>query len=106
MDNFPCTQCGVCCKQVGKVLQTNFQDPLTNFLLSKFPYKAKEDGSCEMLKDNLCTVYDDRPLICNITLVAKAKGRDVTEYYREQAAYCNELITREGLDPKYFVDIE
>ena len=106
MDEFPCTQCGLCCKQVGKALQANFQDPFTAFLLSKFPYKAKEDGSCEMLKDNLCTVYEDRPLICNITLLAKARGRDITEYHREQAEHCNELIIREGLDPKYLVYIE
>jgi Fe-S-cluster containining protein len=35
-----------------------------------FPYKAREDGSCEKLKNNLCSVYEDRPLLCNIDRMA------------------------------------
>ena len=103
MDKFPCTQCGLCCKQVGKALQANFQDPLTTFLLSKFPYKAKEDGSCEMLKDNLCTVYEDRPLICNIKLLSKFFNGTTEEYYRIVAEVCNKSINEADLDPKYLI---
>ena len=54
MKDFPCTSCGLCCKQIGLILTNKTQLPeLQQFLLSKFPYKALEDGSCEMLnKDN------------------------------------------------------
>jgi len=105
LDNFPCTQCGLCCKHVNS--RPPNLDPLTEFLLSKFPYKEKEDGSCEMLsEDNLCLVYDDRPLICNISLMAKVKGQDLNDYYQQSALSCNELITNAGLDHKYFVYLE
>ena len=115
MDNFPCTQCGLCCKHVNNkapnldVLLANKQylDPVRKSLFDLFPYKPKEDGSCEMLsEDNLCLVYDDRPLICNISLMAKAKGQDLNDYYQQSALSCNQLITNAGLDHKYFVYLE
>ena len=34
------------------------------------PYKANPDGSCEKLIDNRCSVYDDRPLMCDIGRMA------------------------------------
>jgi Fe-S-cluster containining protein len=39
-------------------------------VVDAFPYQAREDGSCEKLKDNRCTVYFDRPLLCNIDRMA------------------------------------
>ena len=107
MDDFPCTQCSLCCRNISNVLEADFSNPILTFLISKFPYKSKEDGSCEMLsEDGLCKVYHDRPLICNVKLVAIAKGQDLIEYYREFALYCNTLIVKADLDPKYFVYIE
>jgi Fe-S-cluster containining protein len=49
MTDFKCSQCGVCCKQAGKI-----------------GLPTKEDGSCKFLSDdNQCTIYDTRPDICN-----------------------------------------
>ena len=39
-------------------------------MIAEFPYKAKENGHCEKFHNNLCTVYEDRPLMCNIERAA------------------------------------
>ena len=104
MEDFPCTSCGKCCEKVGEVLKNqHLADPLTSFLLSKFPYKTKEDGSCEMLVDGLCSVYLNRPIICNIKAMARLKGIPLDDYYRESAEYCNILINASDLPDKYLV---
>ncbi|NOL49261.1 YkgJ family cysteine cluster protein [Pelistega europaea] len=57
---FPCTACGKCCRHVDK-------SELTSFL-------SRGDGVCQFLdeKTNLCTIYEQRPLVCR-----------VEDYYRE-----------------------
>ena len=104
MDTFPCTSCGKCCENLKDTLLNLHQtDPLTSFLLSIFPYKAKEDGSCEMLIDGLCSVYSNRPIICNIKAMAKLKDIPLDDYYRESAQYCNILINASDLSDDYLV---
>ncbi len=108
MDSFPCTQCGLCCKLVGKVLD-NIEnlDPIRRSLADNFPYKPKDDGSCEMLsEDGLCTVYHDRPDICNISTVAKALNISLTDYYLQSAKNCNKLIILLGEKPEYLINLE
>ena len=96
MKDFPCTSCGLCCKQIGLILTNKTQLPeLQQFLLSKFPYKALEDGSCEMLNsDNQCGVYNDRPLLCN----AKLLSISMHIPYEVIAQNCNDLMDKYGLD--------
>ena len=112
MDDFPCTKCGECCRQIANL--TNPSNP--NFksfptaiqdLISIFPYESKPDGSCSMLDDNgLCSVYDSRPIICNIKLAAQLFNLPILEYYRMNATYCNYLIDKAGLSHDYYVKIE
>ena len=87
---FPCTKCGLCCAKIGGVLKlksSRFQKEI-----DEFPYAAKEDGSCEMLKDGLCSVYENRPNICNIGFMKEKYGlQDV-----DIAASCNVLIYQYG----------
>ena len=45
---FPCTKCAACCKQVRGLMPT------------------KKDGSCVYLKEDRCSIYEDRPDICRI----------------------------------------
>lgn len=57
MDNltpFPCTSCGKCCRRVNLSEHTAYLD--------------RGDGVCRHFNDdtNLCLIYDDRPLICQI----------------------------------------
>lgn len=51
---FPCSSCGQCCKNVHLSEQTNYLD--------------RGDGTCRHFdnKSLLCTIYEQRPLICRI----------------------------------------
>ena len=106
MKDFPCTKCSQCCKRVGEILDNKEKlDPFRQFLVSKFPYKTLEDGSCEKLtEDGLCSVYEDRPIICNIKLMSKFFDGSVEEYYDMTAKVCNIMIEEAGLDSKYIIE--
>ena len=104
-NEFPCTSCGLCCKNIKSIFQ-DMKDPMLNFLASKFPYKMLEDGSCEMLKDNQCSVYENRPLICNVELGGKALGIKQDVWYKLMAEGCNKMIIEAGLDSKYLVSVK
>ena len=108
MDNFPCTKCGLCCKQLGDTLANKDSLPQKlQDLLSIFPYRPKPDGSCPKLtEDGLCSVYESRPIICNITLSSKLYNHDITDWYRINADNCNNLIEKAGLSTDYLVKIE
>lgn len=93
---FPCTSCGLCCYQAARI----------KLLEPSFPYKAREDGSCEKLVGRRCSVYKDRPEICNIDRIAERYHLDKQEFYRRNAAACNALIEQAGEDPKYRVIIK
>ena len=103
MKDFPCTSCGLCCKQVETLLTNKDKLPaFQQFLLTKFPYKTLEDGSCEMLNsDNQCSVYNDRPLICNVKLMSKLH---LTPYH-VTAEICNKLIEENELDESFKVKL-
>ena len=111
MSNFPCTQCGLCCKSLGSNFDPEshyYQDaPLAiQTLIDNFPYTINPDGSCSMLsKDGLCTVYDDRPIICNTELGAKLLNIPESQFFKILADGCNKLINDANLDPKYLVQI-
>lgn len=54
MKSFHCTQCGLCCRNIGHVP-----------FLHKF---HNGDGICKFLDrtTNLCLIYANRPTICNV----------------------------------------
>lgn len=48
---FPCSKCGACCRKIG-LLAPELEGP---------------NGVCKYLsEDNLCTIYPDRPIFCNV----------------------------------------
>lgn len=53
---FPCDQCGACCKNVHRAVETHDLD--------------RGDGVCRHLDEqtNLCSIYNDRPEICRVDL--------------------------------------
>ncbi len=55
--NFQCTQCGECCRHIGNIPALRKYD--------------SGNGVCKFLdnKNNLCTIYHERPLICNVAAV-------------------------------------
>ena len=56
---------------------------------------ANDDGSCKFLgEDNLCTIYEERPTICNVAKVYEEFFKDkVPEeiFYEKTAEACKKL---------------
>jgi len=50
--NFPCDKCGLCCKNIRFSSLSSELD--------------RGDGVCKHLKDNLCEIYSQRPIFCNV----------------------------------------
>ena len=50
--DFKCDKCGICCKMLTGIPQ-----------LAAFD---RGDGVCIHLKNNLCSIYESRPDICNV----------------------------------------
>ena len=100
MNNFPCTGCGACCRRISQaVLYHNIKD-VNNPLY--FPYSWDSFGVCEMLgEDNKCTVYDKRPLICNIKSYAEYMGHDLNQFMSFNIHYCNKLMDLDNLPLEY-----
>ena len=94
MISFKCSGCGCCCKRVGKVIEKYNID---------FPYKYDENGVCEMLIDNKCSVYDTRPLICNVDEMFKFSKLSKKNYYAINHKACNIMMEEDGIDKSYRV---
>lgn len=87
---FPCTGCGACCKSV---------------LLSELTAALdRGDGTCRYFDNVLstCTIYDDRPDICNIQ-------RTYEQYYKPNIGWskfvalnliaCEDLLKQQAPAP-------
>lgn len=110
-DDFPCTGCALCCKNVRKIHADALSYPKSSIIYraaAAFPYSWDETGSCVMLENNLCSIYASRPLLCNVKEISKQiaaeLNSDLGTVYALTAAACNELITTYGLDPRFMID--
>lgn len=75
---FECQKCGQCCKNIGKT-----------GLLKDF---ENEKGECiHLTKDNLCSIYDQRPDICNVEKMYKLYFMSLEEYIEYNKAICKVL---------------
>jgi uncharacterized protein len=105
--DYPCTGCGECCKRIQAILDTSHYHPVIEELVRRFPYKARVDGSCEMLTEDMkCSVYKSRPLLCNIKLGAKLLKMDEKDWYRANRDGCNLMIEEAGLGEEYLVVLD
>ena len=105
--DFPCTGCSECCKRVQSVLETEFDHLVMNELIRRFPYKTRMDGSCEMLTvEGRCSVYESRPLLCNVKLGGKLLKLDEMEWYRMNQLGCNSMIRDAGLNESFLVSLD
>jgi Fe-S-cluster containining protein len=96
MNKFPCTQCGCCCRQMGKIIKMGIE----------FPYEVDENGVCEMLtEENKCKVYDNRPDICNISKMAYLLSVDEDEFYKENINECNKMMDMTSISSNYRIII-
>jgi len=106
---FKCTSCSACCKTVGsaidnaKKLQT--KSVISEMLLS-FPHDLNDEGHCSKLDETgNCSVYDDRPDICN---VEKMYEIHYSKYYPSKEAFyeaehkaCNVLMEAQGIGEEF-----
>lgn len=75
-----CDCCGLCCRHVGRFAQMRDY--------------ALPDGSCKYLVDNKCSIYDHRPLVCNVAEAYKLFFKErmsEAEYYDLQQRSCDLL---------------
>lgn len=49
---FKCDKCGLCCAHIGGI--------------DLYKDLDRGDGVCKYLKGNLCSIYNQRPLLCRI----------------------------------------
>ena len=102
---FPCTGCGQCCRQLGEILDAaNASGNEAFMLLARvFPYTPEPDGSCPMLINNQCAVYEDRPILCNLERLQHNMEVPDEVWFQLNAASCNRLIRDAGLPEELLV---
>ncbi len=79
---FKCRKCGLCCKSLKN-------NPLYKDL-------DRGDGVCKYLAGNLCTIYDNRPLLCRVDESYEQFFKDdytKEEYYNMNYEVCKMLQT-------------
>ena len=96
---FLCSSCGACCLSLNKDS------------LKKFGLPDNGNGVCANLnKDNSCSVYEDRPLVCRTKDMGRFLKKDVDgdfkDWYVKNTKLCHLLIDTLGLDSKYKIDIK
>ena len=99
-----CTSCGCCCRRVGLNLE---------FLKKKgFPYNVKKGTTqCEMLtEDNKCSVYRERPSVCNVNSMYyrehSKNGMTKKEHFKIEAQICNHFMDEDNTPLHFRIDIE
>ncbi len=60
---FPCIKCGLCCKMLQHIP-----------ILSEYD---NGNGVCRYLENNLCSIYENRPLICNTDEMYRSYFREI-----------------------------
>lgn len=83
---FPCVRCGLCCRNIGKVEQLQNVDD--------------GSGTCVHLQsDNLCGIYVERPLWCNVAEAFNNVFRQIMsehEFIVRNLEICIELNRKAG----------
>lgn len=93
---FPCTSCGICCKNISHIPELNELD-LGN-------------GTCKYFdkQNNICLIYETRPDICRVDLMFEKeyfKHFSKDEYFKLNIEACNKLQTMFDVDEKYRIKI-
>ena len=101
---FPCSKCGQCCRQIGKILAA--REHVGGAAITKevaaFPYAALPSGACEKLgADGQCTVYAERPQLCRVDVMGERMGLSREDNWQLTAWACNELQRRANISHTY-----
>lgn len=82
---FKCNQCGECCRNLDKSELYNQLD--------------RGDGVCRYLRGNLCSIYEERPLLCKIDESYNVYFKDtysLEEYYKLNYEGCKKIRLNKG----------
>ena len=82
---FSCDRCGACCRHLER--SDLYKD------------LDRGDGTCKHLFNNLCTIYDERPLKCRVDDSYHQIFKDqmsLDEFYRMNYEACASLKKEEG----------
>ncbi len=82
---FECNKCGMCCRN------------LQNSVL--YDELNRGDGICRYLNGNLCSIYEERPLICRVDDFYNVYLKDeisLLDYYKLNYDACN-MLKNEGV---------
>ncbi len=82
---FQCEKCGACCRNLDK-------SPLYESL-------NRGDGVCRYLNGNLCSIYDQRPVLCRVDECYEYYFKNIMsreDYYELNCKICVELRKAEG----------
>lgn len=108
---FPCTGCSVCCHKLSEIHEAASRAPegsVVRQAADSFPYGWDETGTCTMLENGLCSVYSERPLMCDVRKLAVACHNagecDIKRLYTLNAIMCNCFVQEAELDPKFMID--
>ena len=77
---FFCEKCGECCKHLDRSDLYNDLD--------------RGDGVCKYLKQNICSIYDKRPIICRVDESYYSFFKEqisLEDYYKLNYDACNKL---------------
>lgn len=96
MITFPCTKCGICCQNIQGI------DALAKL--------DRGDGCCIHYdtENRLCTIYEERPLLCNIELAYEKifkKSMSKKDFHLLNAKACNELQEMHQTPSTYRINI-
>ncbi|WP_033753363.1 YkgJ family cysteine cluster protein [Helicobacter pylori] len=96
LDRFPCTSCGLCCKNITGIVD-----------LIEFD---TGNGVCKFLdlETNGCKIYESRPLICRIDEAHKKLFPHIPrkEFYAKNAEICNALQEANRMDVSFRVILD
>ena len=91
---FKCVMCGMCCRNINRY-RDEVYPILKEILGATVPKFDIEDdnGACVYLtKDNKCSIYEQRPVLCNtekmFELLSKALNLRKSELYQAQNIAC------------------
>ena len=81
---FECDRCGLCCRSLKEI---DILSPLN-----------RGDGVCRYLENNLCSIYNDRPIICRVDDCYEKFFKNIMtkeEYYTLNYESCKLLKAKE-----------
>lgn len=82
---FKCDKCGACCRALGGSEIYAFLD--------------RGDGVCKYLDGNLCSIYENRPLLCRVDESYEMIWKniiDIDSYYNKNYEACKLLKAAGG----------